>query len=91
MSLQTLQPLAQTRILSLALNLPGPAALLRCRDMGAECTKLEPPAPAGHASADPMAVYSPAAYRELHQGVRVLHANLKTEEGQRLLQQELSP
>jgi crotonobetainyl-CoA:carnitine CoA-transferase CaiB-like acyl-CoA transferase len=37
----------------------------------------------------PLAQYSPAAYRELHQGVRVLHANLKTEEGQLLLQQEL--
>ena len=42
-----LQPLRGTRILSLALNLPGPAALMRCRDMGATCIKLEPPAPAG--------------------------------------------
>lgn len=77
------------RVLSLALNLPGPAALLRCHQMGAICTKLEPPPPEGSSSADPMAQYSPAAYRELHQGVRVLHANLKTEEGQLLLQQEL--
>lgn len=36
----TLQPLSGTHILSLALNLPGPAALMRCRDMGAHCTKL---------------------------------------------------
>lgn len=77
------------RILSLALNLPGPAALLRCHDMGAICTKLEPLATGDQTSADPMALYSPEAYRELHQGVRVLQANLKTAEGQHLLQQEL--
>ena len=84
-----LQPLAHTRILSLALNLPGPAALLRCRRMGAECTKLEPPAPAGHASADPMALYSPGAYAALHDGVRVLQAHLKTADGQAALHAEL--
>lgn len=84
-----LQPLAHTRILSLALNLPGPAALLRCRRMGADCTKLEPPAPAGHASADPMALYSPGAYAALHEGIRVLQAHLKTAEGQAALQAEL--
>ena len=36
-------PLAGVRILSLALNLPGPAALMRCQRMGATCVKLEPP------------------------------------------------
>ena len=40
-------PLAGVRVMSLALNLPGPAALMRCRQMGATCTKLEPPPPAG--------------------------------------------
>jgi len=89
MPLQPLQPLAQTRILSLALNLPGPAALLRCRAMGAECTKLEPPAPAGQASADPMAVYCAPAYAQMHEGVRVLQAHLKTPEGQAALHAEL--
>ena len=85
-----LRPLHGTRILSLALNLPGPAALLRCAHLGAECTKLEPlPAP-GHTSADPMGIYSPAAYGELHQGVRVLHAHLKTDEGQAALHAELA-
>ena len=84
-----LHPLHGTRILSLALNLPGPAALLRCAQMGAECTKLEPlPAP-GQPSADPMGIYSPAAYGELHQGVRVLQAHLKTDEGRAALHAEL--
>jgi crotonobetainyl-CoA:carnitine CoA-transferase CaiB-like acyl-CoA transferase len=76
-------PLHGLRILSLALNLPGPAALMRCRRMGATCTKLEPP------SGDPMGHYDPAAYAELHQGVKVLQADLKTAEGQEALHREL--
>lgn len=84
-----LRPLAGVRILSLALNLPGPAALMRCRAMGATCVKLEPPAPdAG--SGDPMASYAPNAYATLHEGVRVLQANLKTEAGQKALHRELA-
>lgn len=78
------QPLQGVRILSLALNLPGPAALMRCRRMGASCLKLEPPA------GDPMGLYNPAAYAELHDGVKVLSADLKTEEGQKVLQRELA-
>jgi crotonobetainyl-CoA:carnitine CoA-transferase CaiB-like acyl-CoA transferase len=77
-------PLHGLRILSLALNLPGPAALMRCRRMGASCTKLEPP------SGDPMGHYNPTAYGELHEGVKILQADLKAEEGQDLLQRELA-
>lgn len=72
-------PLSGLRILSLALNLPGPAALMRCRALGATCTKLEPPA------GDPMAAYEPQAYAQLHAGVEVLGANLKSDDGQALL------
>ncbi len=83
-------PLRNTRVLSLALNLPGPAALMRCVRMGAECTKLEPlPAP-GQPSADPMAIYSPSAYAHMHHGIRVLQAHLKTEDGQATLHAELA-
>jgi len=95
-----LQPLKGVRILSLALNLPGPAALMRCRAMGARCTKLEPPlpAPAGKAapksaaaaSSDPMAQYSLPGYQAMHQGVRTVYANLKLEAGQKTLQRELA-
>ena len=88
-----LRPLKGIRILSLALNLPGPAALMRCREMGASCTKLEPPAgqdaPPG-ASGDPMSQYNPAAYAALHQGVRVHAANLKTDAGQKALHRTLA-
>ncbi len=78
------RPLQGTRILSLALNLPGPAALMRCRRLGATCVKLEPP------SGDPMAHYNPGAYAELHEGVKVLTADLKAEAGQKVLHQELA-
>ena len=83
-----LRPLKGVRILSLCLNLPGPAALMRCRQMGASCVKLEPPAPAGAApgtSGDPMGLYNRDAYTELNLGVRLVRADLKTEAGQDLL------
>ncbi len=78
------RPLKGIRVLSLALNLPGPAALMRCRAMGATCVKLEPP------SGDPMGHYNKPAYAQLHQGVKVLAADLKTEAGQKLLHRELA-
>lgn len=81
---RTFAPLHGLRILSLALNLPGPAALMRCRRMGATCTKLEPP------SGDPMGHYNPAAYAELHEGVKIVQADLKTPQGQEALQRELA-
>jgi crotonobetainyl-CoA:carnitine CoA-transferase CaiB-like acyl-CoA transferase len=88
-----IQPLKGVRVVSLALNLPGPAALMRCRQMGASCLKLEPPAPAGApagASGDPMKLYNPKAYAALHDGVRISTADLKTERGQALLHRELA-
>lgn len=72
------------RILSLALNLPGPAALMRCRRMGAACVKIEPP------GGDPMRLYSPQAYAQLHEGVEVIAADLKSEAGQAILHRELA-
>jgi alpha-methylacyl-CoA racemase len=79
-----LRVLHGVRVLSLALNLPGPAALMRCRRMGATCVKLEPPA------GDPMHHYNGAAYAQMHEGVKVLEADLKTESGQKILQRELA-
>jgi len=81
------------RLLSLCLNLPGPAALMRCRQMGARCAKLEPPGPLGAptgTSGDPMGHYNPAAYDLLHEGVRVRVADLKTSRGQAALHRELA-
>jgi len=78
------QVLKGVRLLSLALNLPGPAALMRCQQMGARCVKLEPP------SGDPMQRYSPPAYAELQSGIKVIKADLKTAAGQKALHRELA-
>ncbi|QNK66798.1 CoA transferase [Variovorax sp. PAMC26660] len=83
-SAPSLQPLAGVRVLSLALNLPGPAALLRCRGMGADCLKLEPP------GGDPMGLYNRPAYTALHEGIAIQAADLKTEAGQQQLHAELA-
>ena len=71
------------RVLSLSLNLPGPAALMRCKAMGATCLKLEPP------NGDPMRLHSAPAYAHMHAGIRTITADLKTAAGQKVLQREL--
>jgi crotonobetainyl-CoA:carnitine CoA-transferase CaiB-like acyl-CoA transferase len=61
--------------------------------MGASCVKLEPPAPAGSVpgtSGDPMGWYNRSAYDALHKGVRLGIADLKTENGQKVLHRELA-
>ena len=78
------RPLKGIRILSLALNLPGPAALMRCQQMGARCVKLEPP------GGDPMVIYCKPAYTALHQNIRITSADLKTGPGQNKLHSELA-
>jgi alpha-methylacyl-CoA racemase len=82
--LKPLQQLQSIRILSLALNLPGPAALMRLRGMGARCTKVQSPA------GDPMEHYSPAAYAQLHDGINTLTIDLKTSAGQAELHAHLA-
>jgi alpha-methylacyl-CoA racemase len=87
-----LKPLRGVRVLSLALNLPGPATLMRLKAMGATCMKAEPPAPKGApagTSGDPMGHYNAEAYATLHDGVKVISIDLKTEKGQAALHKEL--
>ena len=74
--MSTHKPLRGTRVLSLALNLPGPAALMRLAQMGASCTKVNPPA------GDPMQHYTPSGYDLMHQGVKHQTLDLKTAAGQ---------
>jgi alpha-methylacyl-CoA racemase len=64
-----------TRVLNLALNLPGPAAARRLHQLGAEVIKLEPP------SGDPMEHYQGVWYRDMAAGQAVVRIDLKTEEG----------
>jgi alpha-methylacyl-CoA racemase len=83
-TMSTTKPLRGTRIVSLALNLPGPAAMMRLVQMGATCTKVNPPA------GDPMQHYTPSGYELLHQGMRHKTLDLKTEAGQAALHKLLA-
>jgi crotonobetainyl-CoA:carnitine CoA-transferase CaiB-like acyl-CoA transferase len=67
--------LAGIRIVTIALNLPGPVAVSRLRDFGASVVKVEPP------TGDPLALASRAWYGELHDGIRVERLDLKGEAG----------
>jgi crotonobetainyl-CoA:carnitine CoA-transferase CaiB-like acyl-CoA transferase len=94
-TLPRLTPLKGVRVLTLALNLPGPAAVMRLQAMGAHCTKLEPLAPANSSSdkpatSDPMGIYKRVAYDTMHQGVKVVQADLKSERGQIALHKQLA-
>jgi len=92
-STSPLKPLRGVRVLSLALNLPGPAAFMRLKALGAICLKVEPPgpksAPAG-TSGDPMGQYNPTAYATLHAGIKVITFDLKSDKGQAALHKELA-
>lgn len=57
-------PLRNVRVLTLAVNLPGPAAASRLRAMGASVVKVEPP------GGDPLARMCPATMRTLASGRR---------------------
>ena len=63
------------RVVTTALNLPGPAACARLRDMGATVAKVEPPA------GDPMERFNPAWYRSLHLGMSIGRLDLKSDAG----------
>ena len=69
------RPLDDVRVVTIALNAPGPVAASKLRDAGATITKVEPPA------GDPMQTYCRGWYDELHAGIAVHRVDLKTGEG----------
>jgi crotonobetainyl-CoA:carnitine CoA-transferase CaiB-like acyl-CoA transferase len=69
------QPLTSIRVVTMALNAPGPAAAWQLRTAGATVIKVEPP------TGDPLETYAPGWYRELHEGVVVERLDLKSGEG----------
>ena len=71
---EALRALDGVRVVSIALNLPGPACARRLADFGARVTKIEPPAARG---GDPMQQYAPEYYAELHAGLEVRILDLK--------------
>jgi alpha-methylacyl-CoA racemase len=73
--------LAGLRVVSLAINLPGPRAAQRLAALGAAITKIEPP------QGDPVATDYPGLYAELNRGQRVIALDLKSPDGKaRLLE-----
>lgn len=73
-----------TRVLTLAVNLPGPVAAWRLAELGARVVKIEP------LSGDPLAFAQPDLYRHLHEKVDVRPADLKSPDGQKALQSLLA-
>jgi alpha-methylacyl-CoA racemase len=69
------KPLDGIKVLSLALNVPGPVAAARLGRLGASVSKVESPA------GDTFATWCPSWYRELCAGLRVVTLDLKTVEG----------
>jgi crotonobetainyl-CoA:carnitine CoA-transferase CaiB-like acyl-CoA transferase len=67
------------RVVTLAVNVPGPGACARLLALGAEVAKVEPPA------GDPLAAYSRAWYDDLARGQRVVTLDLKSEDGRAAL------
>ena len=63
------------RVVTMAQNVPGPLAVARMRQAGARVTKVEPP------SGDPLNMLSPAWYAELHAGISVERADVKSDAG----------
>jgi alpha-methylacyl-CoA racemase len=77
-------PLKGIKLVSLAINVPGPVAVARLAALGAECTKVEPPA------GDPLKQAAPQWYASLCQGQLVITLDLKSEAGRHELEQYLA-
>ena len=68
-------PLDTVRVVTIALNSPGPVAAAKLRAAGARVVKIEPP------SGDPLERYAPGWYHELREGMEVERLDLKSGEG----------
>ncbi len=71
-----MQPLQDIRAVTLAVNLPGPLAVARLRQLGATVLKIEPP------EGDPLSHVRSQWYHTLHEGVEVHRLNLKEVDAQ---------
>ena len=72
------------RVVSTAVNVPGPVAAAGLRDMGATVIKIEPP------TGDPLAAAAPAWYASLCEGVQRVRIDLKADDGPAKLGEWLS-
>jgi crotonobetainyl-CoA:carnitine CoA-transferase CaiB-like acyl-CoA transferase len=74
-------PLTGVRVVSTAVNVPGPVAVARLVALGAEAVKVEPQ------DGDPLEAASPAWYAELSAGQQVVRLDLKDPAGRDRLEQ----
>src|SRR5438552_993724 len=64
-------PLRDVRVVTMAVNVPGPVAAARLRELGATVVKIEPP------NGDPLREYCNEWYKELIRGEKLVRLNLK--------------
>jgi crotonobetainyl-CoA:carnitine CoA-transferase CaiB-like acyl-CoA transferase len=74
-----MQTLGGIRIVTTAVNVPGPVAVAMLREKGAAVVKVEP------LESDPLSRWAPRWYSELCAGVEVLRLDLKSPQGQERL------
>jgi crotonobetainyl-CoA:carnitine CoA-transferase CaiB-like acyl-CoA transferase len=79
-----MQPLTGTHIVTIAFNLPGPAAVAKLHQYGASVVKVEPPA------GDPLKRGCPALYDELLGQQQVVSLDLKSPAGRNQLDEHLA-
>jgi alpha-methylacyl-CoA racemase len=72
---RALAPLSDLQVVSLAVNLPGPVAAARLRDLGAAVVKIEP------LDGDPLARGCAPWYEALHENVSIVRLDLKDADG----------
>lgn len=76
--------MAGLRVVTVAVNAPGPVAAARLRRMGAEVVKVEPP------GGDPMESFRPGWYRALAAGQEIVRLDLKRDTDAARLEERLS-
>ncbi|HEX6749453.1 MAG TPA: CoA transferase [Longimicrobium sp.] len=81
---EQLRPLEGVRVVTLAVNLPGPLACARLHALGAAVMKVEPP------SGDPLAAVAPEWYDELSAGQQIVTHDLKERAGRDALETRLA-
>ncbi|MDQ3506577.1 MAG: CoA transferase [Actinomycetota bacterium] len=68
-------PLEGMKVVTLAVNVPGPAAAARLREFGADVVKVEPP------GGDPLAASNPAWHEAMASGQEIVGLDLKDDGG----------
>jgi alpha-methylacyl-CoA racemase len=79
-----MKPLTGVKIVSIAFNMPGPAAVWQLHGFGAAVVKVEPP------TGDPLGRNCPELYREFTAGQQVVRLDLKSDQGRGELEGHLA-